>query len=78
MGIAYEPGPALVPWIEDQGLWHPNSILFIGGIRRSPEAHAIWKRACRAKGIRLRLETYGAGLLFFRREQAPEHFKIRL
>ena len=78
MGIAAAPGPGLVSWIEDQGLWHSNSIVFIGDIRKSSEARAIWKCACRAKGIRLRLETYEAGLLFFRPEQAPEHFKIRL
>ena len=78
LGIAAAPGPELVSWIEDRGLWHSNSIVFIGGIRGSSEARAIWKRACRANGVRIRLETYEAGLLFFRREQAPEHFKIRL
>lgn len=78
LGIAGRPGPELLSWIREKAYWHNDSVVFVGGIRESREARRYWKEACATEGVRQCLETYGAGLLFFRREQAAEHFKIRL
>lgn len=78
LGIVKTPGPGLQSWLEDEALWHSDSLIYVGGIRKDRKSYGFWEQAIQAKGIRLRLETYHAGLLFFRPEQAPEHFKIRL
>lgn len=78
LGIGRVPGPELLSWIENKALWHSGSLIYVGGVRKNRKTYEYWKQACRAQGIRLSLETYHAGLLFFRPEQASEHFKIRL
>ena len=78
MGIADRPDEGLICWIESGECWHNDSVVFVGGLRGDQESLALWKQAQRAKGVRQCLETYSAALLFFRKEQAPEHFKIRL
>ncbi len=76
--IAGCPGPELEARLADPALWHNDSVLFVGGLRSGPEARRSWKRLCALPQLRVSLETYRAGLLFFRSQQAPQHFKIRL
>lgn len=76
--IAGCPCPELEAALTDRALWHNESVVFVGGLRGTPEARQGWKRLCALPQLRVILETYRAGLLFFRSQQAPQHFKIRL
>lgn len=76
--IADCPGPELEASLADPALWHNDSVVFVGGLRGGPESRNAWKRLCARPELRVSLETYRAGLLFFRSQQAPQHFKIRL
>jgi hypothetical protein len=76
--IFEEPGDALLEFADKPELWHNGSVVFVGGLRGKPLNRDYWRRACALPRYRVKLETYGAGLLFFRVEQAPEHFKIRI
>ena len=72
--------PAEIPFGESlSGPGGPrnDTVVYAGGIRRGGNRRA-WSEACAHPGVRVILETYDAGLLFFRREQAPQHFKIRI
>lgn len=73
-----KPGEDLLEFATKKELWHNESIVFVSGIRESELQRGFWKRACEIPEYRIQLETYASGLLFFRAEQAPEHFKIRI
>ncbi|MFM1877946.1 MAG: hypothetical protein RLZZ241_812 [Bacteroidota bacterium] len=64
--------------IHQENLWSKNAVIFIGGIRRNKKNYKNWKKLCSYDVIRVSLEVYEAGLLCFRPQQAPQHFKIRL
>ncbi len=76
--IAGRPGEELEKRLNDPEWWHNDSVVFVGGLRGGTNAHQAWKRLCGLPRLRVTLETYHAGLLFFRRQQAPQHFRIRL
>lgn len=70
------PGESLNQWLGEPGGYHNDTVVFVGGLREGdgPEG---WREALSAAAVRVSLRNYYAGLLFFRREQAPEHFRIR-
>lgn len=76
--IFEKPGAALLEFTSKPDLWHKGSVVFVGNLRGSRLNREYWRRACALPQYRIKLETYSAGLLFFRQEQAPEHFKIRI
>ena len=57
-----------------------NSIFFIivNNIYQNKETHLIWKNIIQKKEITVSIDLYFFGLIFFRKEQAKEHFKIRV
>jgi hypothetical protein len=71
------PSGSVTNFLLKEDHWHNDSIVFVGGLRTSVEAHRQWGQLCRQPPVRIVVETFGAGLLFFRKEQAPQHFKIR-
>lgn len=72
------PEPGLPAMLEDAGQWDPHMAIFVGNLRRDPRGYAIWETATRHPAVRVILETYPAGLLFFRTGQARQHFRIRI
>ncbi len=70
------PGNALLKWLEKPGNFHRGTVAYVGGLRE-PGGQAAWKKARSLPQVRVSLENYRAGLLFFRHGQAREHFKIR-
>lgn len=70
--------PELEQLILQEKLWNRDAVIFVGGIRQNNRAFENWKHLCDTARIRVSLESYAAGLLFFRPQQAPQHFKIRL
>lgn len=63
--------------LSDAGQWHNDSILYLGNLRSSDSAYALWKQICAHPSIRVVVESYWEGLLFFRKEQAKQYFRIR-
>ena len=72
------PGPELATWIGQPGNWHNDTVLFVGGLGEGGRMDPSWQDCLEPGPVRICLETYPAALLFFRREQAPEHFRIRI
>jgi len=54
-----------------------NSIVIIPQIRASKEQFKLWEDFKNLESTRVSLEFYYFGLIFFRKENSPEHFKIR-
>ena len=75
--ICDSPNEKLLQLLEASHLWHNDSIIFVGDLRKNRHNLSIWKQFCRLPEFRVVLETYNAGLLFFRRQQARQHFRIR-
>lgn len=76
--LAETPDPGLADLIRDFALWNPDAFVYVGGLDQSRQARAHWKTLCNLPQVRVCLETFSAGLLFFRPQQAPQHFKIRI
>ena len=54
-----------------------NSVVIIPQIRASKEQLNLWEDFKKLKTTRVSLEFYYFGLIFFRKENSEEHFKIR-
>jgi hypothetical protein len=63
--------------LSDPGQWHNDSVVYLGNLRGSASAYAMWEQISLHPSIRVVVESYWEGLLFFRKEQAKQHFKIR-
>ena len=59
-------------------LTHNNSIFIFDDIYWSPDMQKAWKEIQQHPDVRLTIDTFYWGLVFFRKEQAKEHFKIRV
>jgi len=57
---------------------HNNSLVIIDDINWSQGMHAAWMEIQAHPEVSVSIDTFNWGLVFFRREQAKEHFKIRL
>ena len=72
------PEQGLLALLEDPGQWDPQMTVFVGNLRRDPRGYTLWQEATRHPSVRVVLETYPAGLLFFRTGQVRQHFRIRI
>ena len=70
--------PAVAEVIEFFSYIHNDSLLLIRGIHNSPEHLLLWDTLKRHPQVRVTIDTFYLGLVFFRKEQAKEHFTIRL
>jgi len=57
---------------------HNNSVFVLDDIHWSPGMKAAWKEIKAHPQVRVTIDTFFLGLVFFRKEQARQHFKIRL
>ncbi|SHI46075.1 hypothetical protein SAMN04487911_102133 [Arenibacter nanhaiticus] len=55
----------------------PTSILFIDNIHNSKESEILWETVKDLEIVTVTIDLFYAGIVFFRKEQAKEHFKIR-
>ena len=76
--ICDSPGKNLIAFIEGRDTWGNDTVVFVGNVRKNQETYACWSRAISHPAVRVILETYPAGLLFFRTQQARQHFRIRI
>ena len=57
---------------------HNDSVILIEGLHWSKDMNQAWKEIKENKQVSVTIDTFYLGLVFFRKEQAKEHFKIRL
>lgn len=55
-----------------------DTVVFVNGIYRTEKAQEIWKGIKKLNQVKVTIDLFYCGLVFFRREQAKEHFKIRI
>lgn len=76
--ICDSPGEGLLSFLDRAELWGNDTVVFVGNLRSNSQNYGYWVRATRHPAVRVILETYPAGLLFFRAQQARQHFRIRI
>lgn len=55
-----------------------NEIILIDNIHQNKKSFEEWQKIIQNKEISATIDLYHFGLIFFRKEQAKEHFKIRV
>ena len=58
--------------------YHNNTMVFLNGMYKSRERKATWEKIKKLPEVTVTIDLFYCGLIFFRREQAKEHFKIRI
>lgn len=59
-------------------LVHNDTVVVVEGIYRSPEMEKVWNELCKGAQVSVSIDIFRWGLIFFRREQAKEHFVVRI
>lgn len=57
---------------------HNDSMILVGNIHHAKRASSIWKSLCQNDMVTVSIDMFYCGILFVRKEQAKEHFKIRI
>ena len=57
---------------------HNNSMLILEGIYNTTQQTKRWKAIKNLNEVTVTIDLYCCGIVFFRKEQAKEHFKIRI
>jgi len=57
---------------------HNNSLLLIAGIYKNRQQTKRWEAIKDLAVVTVTIDLYYCGIVFFRKEQAKEHFKIRI
>jgi len=57
---------------------HNDSMIFIANIHRKSASSARWKKLTTSTQVTVSIDLFYCGILFIRKEQAKEHFKIRI
>jgi hypothetical protein len=57
---------------------HNDSMLLLANIHSTKSNSAIWEALKQNKAVTVSVDMFYCGALFFRKEQVPEHFKIRI
>ena len=57
---------------------HNDSLVIMEGLHWSKEMNQAWEEIKVNKNVTVTIDTFYLGLVFFRKEQNKEHFKIRL
>ncbi len=57
---------------------HNNSLIIVSNIYQSKENTSTWKKVKCLSAVRVTIDTYRLGFIFFRKEQVKEHFAIRV
>jgi hypothetical protein len=63
--------------IEDN-LFHNNTMILIKNIHQNKENSDIWELIKANEKVNVSVDMFLCGILFLRKEQVKEHFKIRI
>lgn len=55
-----------------------DAMLLLDGIHKNPQNLKKWKQLKEMEHVRVTLDLFYCGIVFFRKEQVKEHFKIRI
>ena len=55
-----------------------DTIVFVNKISQTKDTHKFWESIKELKQVKVTLDLFYCGLVFFRKEQVKEHFKIRI
>ena len=80
-GLLYLPEPDACFFDNFSGpeeLLHDGSLVLVDQIHKDRRAETQWKRMCEADSFRVSIDFFYCGLLFIRKEQATQHFRIRI
>lgn len=61
-----------------ENLYHNQSLCIVDQIHRSPDARRRWETIKGLENVRVTIDGFFCGLVFFRKEQARQHFRIRI
>ena len=56
---------------------HNQTVIFVEDIHKNEDSEKAWEQLKNDDNINVSIDLFYCGLLFFRKEQAKEHFKIR-
>lgn len=65
-------------FLRSEHLYHNDSICIVDQIHRSPDARKRWEAIKTLQDVRVTIDGFFCGLVFFRKEQAKQHFRIRI
>ena len=57
---------------------HNNTMILLDNIHQNKNTTTLWKNLKQRKEITVTIDLFYCGVVFFRKEQAKEHFKIRI
>ena len=72
------PDSDLFHRILKEGLYHNDAMVFIRNIHRNKASTQNWESFKGNDKVTVSVDLFFCGVLFFRKEQAKEHFKIRI
>lgn len=55
-----------------------DTVVLVNGIYQTEYTHKLWESIKELNRVKVTMDLFYCGLVFFRREQAKEHFKIRI
>ncbi|HLT51637.1 MAG TPA: hypothetical protein VKZ93_06750 [Arenibacter sp.] len=55
-----------------------DTIMYIPNIHKTKDRYIFWEKIKELEKVTVSVDMFYGGLVFFRREQAKEHFKIRI
>ncbi|MEG3657101.1 hypothetical protein V5097_06785 [Arenibacter palladensis] len=55
-----------------------DTVVLVNGIYHTENTHKLWESIKELNRVKVTMDLFYCGLVFFRREQAKEHFKIRI
>jgi predicted O-methyltransferase YrrM len=75
----HHDGTATLDYFEQiKNLAHQDSLVIIDDIHWSKSMTAAWHKIIKDPQVTASIDTYFWGLIFFRKEQAKEHFVVRV
>ncbi|MBT8186035.1 MAG: hypothetical protein KJN76_14425 [Eudoraea sp.] len=55
-----------------------NSVILLSGLYKNSQSQIIWRAQTRSQLFNVSIDLFYCGLLFVRKEQNKEHFKVRI
>ncbi len=75
----HHDGPATLNYFEQiKNLAYQDTLVIIDDIHWSQSMTAAWNEIIKDPKVTVSIDTYFWGLIFFRKEQAKEHFTVRI
>ena len=79
MNKAWYADESIDQFLEAEVPQMPNdAVLIINGIHKTKRENEKWERLKNETFVRVTVDLFYCGVVFFRKEQAKEHFKIRI